>query len=172
MAYDAGDYGASLTKALEMIDYKGLAAQARGARRQAARHRLLLLYRGLRHRAVGRGLARRRRRPVGIGEVRVNPVGTVEVLTGSHSHGQGHETTFAQLVADRLGIPSTMSRSSMATPTRCRSAWAPMARAPARSACRPSSRRSTRSKAKGKKIAAHLLEADEADIEFEDGSSR
>ena len=38
-------------------------------------------------------------------EVRVNPVGTVEVLTGSHSHGQGHETTFAQLVSHRLGIP-------------------------------------------------------------------
>src|SRR6185437_4007358 len=38
-------------------------------------------------------------------EVRVNPVGTVEVLTGTHSHGQGHETTFAQLVSARLGIP-------------------------------------------------------------------
>ena len=38
-------------------------------------------------------------------EVRVNPVGTIEVLTGSHSHGQGHETTFCQLVAERLGIP-------------------------------------------------------------------
>ena len=38
-------------------------------------------------------------------EVRVNPVGTVEVLTGSHSHGQGHETTFAQLVSERLGVP-------------------------------------------------------------------
>ena len=38
-------------------------------------------------------------------EVRVNPIGTVEVLTGSHSHGQGHETTFAQLVSQRLGIP-------------------------------------------------------------------
>jgi carbon-monoxide dehydrogenase large subunit len=38
-------------------------------------------------------------------EVRVNPVGTVEVLTGSHSHGQGHETTFAQLVSQKLGIP-------------------------------------------------------------------
>src|SRR3712207_9412714 len=38
-------------------------------------------------------------------EVRVNPTGSVEVLTGSHSHGQGHETTFAQLVSDRLGVP-------------------------------------------------------------------
>ncbi len=35
----------------------------------------------------------------------MNAVGTVEVLTGSHSHGQGHETTFAQLVADRFGVP-------------------------------------------------------------------
>ena len=58
--------------------------------------------------------SRRRRRSArsgaGVGlwelaEVRVNPIGTVEVLTGSHSHGQGHETTFAQLVSDRLGIP-------------------------------------------------------------------
>jgi carbon-monoxide dehydrogenase large subunit len=38
-------------------------------------------------------------------EVRVNAVGTIEVLTGSHSHGQGHETTFAQVVAQRLGVP-------------------------------------------------------------------
>ncbi len=38
-------------------------------------------------------------------EVRVNPIGTIEVLTGSHSHGQGHETTFAQLVAERFGLP-------------------------------------------------------------------
>jgi len=38
-------------------------------------------------------------------EIRVNPVGTVEVLTGSHAHGQGHETTFAQVVSQRLGIP-------------------------------------------------------------------
>jgi CO/xanthine dehydrogenase Mo-binding subunit len=68
-------------------------------------------------------------------EVRVNPVGTVEVLTGSHSHGQGHETTFAQLVSERLGISiDQVARSSTATPTRCSSAWAPTARAPARSA--------------------------------------
>ena len=39
------------------------------------------------------------------GEVRVHPTGTVTVFTGSHSHGQGHETTFAQVVADRLGMP-------------------------------------------------------------------
>src|SRR5262249_61156987 len=39
------------------------------------------------------------------GEVRVPPTGKVTVSTGSHGHGQGHETTFAQVVADRLGLP-------------------------------------------------------------------
>src|SRR5437879_4348774 len=39
------------------------------------------------------------------GEIRVHPTGSVTVFTGSHSHGQGHETTFAQLVSERLGIP-------------------------------------------------------------------
>src|SRR5262249_58208526 len=38
-------------------------------------------------------------------EVRVNPSGSVEVLTGCHQHGQGHETTFAQVVSERLDIP-------------------------------------------------------------------
>ena len=37
--------------------------------------------------------------------IRVEPTGKVTVFTGSHSHGQGHETTFAQLVADELGLP-------------------------------------------------------------------
>jgi carbon-monoxide dehydrogenase large subunit len=40
-----------------------------------------------------------------VGQVRVQPTGSVSVFTGAHSHGQGHETTFAQIVADRLGIP-------------------------------------------------------------------
>ena len=62
------------------------------------------------------------------GEVRVHPTGKVTVFTGSHSHGQGHETTFAQVVADRLGIPHGRRRaSSTATPARCCSAWAPTA---------------------------------------------
>jgi carbon-monoxide dehydrogenase large subunit len=39
-----------------------------------------------------------------VGQVRVQPTGKVSVYTGAHSHGQGHETTFAQVVADRLGI--------------------------------------------------------------------
>jgi len=110
---------------MKAIDYAGFPArQGKGqAGRQAARHRGLLLHRGLRHRALESG--RQPGRGVGLwesAEVRVNPVGTIEILTGSHSHGQGHETTFAQLVAERLGIPISQVRSSTATPTRCSSA--------------------------------------------------
>ena len=78
--------------------------------------------------------------------VRVHPTGSVTVLTGSHSHGQGHETTFAQLVADQSRHPDReRSRSSTATPTRSPTAWAPTARARWRSAAARSSRRWTRS---------------------------
>ena len=94
----------------------------------------------------------------------------VTVFTGSHSHGQGHETTFAQVVAGRLGIPVEQRRDrARRHRPQSRSAWAPTARARSRSAARRSSRRSTRSIAKGKKIAAHLLEAADGDIEFENG---
>jgi carbon-monoxide dehydrogenase large subunit len=86
-----------------------------------------------------------------------------------HSHGQGHETTFAQLFRDMLGIPienveivhGDTDKVQMGMGTYGSRSW--------RSACRRSSRRSTRSIAKAKKIAGHLLEASEDDIEFKDG---
>ncbi len=135
MNYDAGDYEASLEAAMEAIDYKGFAARKSEA---ASRGKLRGI--GMSSYIEACGLA-----PsaavgslgAGVGlwesaEVRVNPTGNIEVLTGSHSHGQGHETTFAQLVALRASASrSTMSRSFTATPTGCSSAWAPTARAPA-----------------------------------------
>jgi carbon-monoxide dehydrogenase large subunit len=117
------------------------------------------------------GLARRRRRLVGSAEVRVNPVGTVEVLTGSHSHGQGHETTFAQLVADRLGIPIDNVSIVHGDTDKVQFGMGTYGSRSGAVGMSAIFKASTRSKAKGKKIAAHLLEADEADIEFEDGSS-
>ena len=152
MAYDAGDYDASLDQALKIADYAGFAS-AQGAKRPSdGKLRgigYLGLHRGLRHRAVDRRSARSA--PASAcgksAEVRVNPTGTVEVLTGSHSHGQGHETTFAQLVAERLGIPIEQRRDR---PRRhrqgaVRHGHLRLALA-ARSACRRSSRRSTRSR--------------------------
>ena len=108
MAYDAGDYEASLNKALELADYRGLAARkaasaSRGLKRGVGFSAYIEACGIAPSAAVGSLGA-------GVGlwesaEVRVNPTGSVEVLTGSHSHGQGHETTFAQLVSHRLGIP-------------------------------------------------------------------
>ena len=106
--YDAGDYHASLAKALELHDYKGFGKR----KRESERHGKL---RGIGFatyiEACGvapSALVGQLGAGVGLwesAEVRVNPTGSVEVLTGSHSHGQGHETTYAQLVASRLGIP-------------------------------------------------------------------
>jgi carbon-monoxide dehydrogenase large subunit len=108
MTYDAGNYEASLDKALEMADYKGF-AQRKAA--SAAKGKL----RGIGFSAYIEACGIAPSKAVGslgagVGlwesaEVRVNPIGTVEVLTGSHSHGQGHETTFAQVVSSKLGIP-------------------------------------------------------------------
>jgi len=108
MTYDAGDYAACLDKALELADYKGLAARkaasAKSGKKRGVGFSAYIEACGIApSQAVGSLGA-------GVGlwesaEVRVNPTGSVEVLTGSHSHGQGHETTFAQLVSQRLGIP-------------------------------------------------------------------
>ncbi|MFC5584602.1 xanthine dehydrogenase family protein molybdopterin-binding subunit [Nitratireductor kimnyeongensis] len=108
MTYDAGDFAGNLDQALEAADYKGFPA-----RRSEAAKRGKLRGIGLASYIEACGIA-----PsaavgslgAGVGlwesaEVRVNPVGTIEVLTGSHSHGQGHETTFAQVVAERFGLP-------------------------------------------------------------------
>jgi CO/xanthine dehydrogenase Mo-binding subunit len=63
-------------------------------------------------------------------EVRIHPTGKAVVRLSVQSQGQGHETTFAQIVAEEIGIPPRTSTSSTATPTTPRSASAPTAAAP------------------------------------------
>ena len=109
VVYDTGDYEASLDKALELADYKGFdgraaAAKARPASCAASASRATSRPAASRRRASSghsaHAPASTRRRP----SASIRPA-SVTVLTGSHSHGQGHETTFAQVVADKLGIP-------------------------------------------------------------------
>ena len=103
------------------------------------------------------------------GEVRVHPTGSVTVFTGSHSHGQGHETTFAQVVADRLGIPidnvdivhGDTSKILFGMGTYGSRSIAVGGTAIVKAL--------DKIIAKGKKIAAHLMEAAEGDIEYERG---
>ena len=108
MTYDAGNYAACLDKALELADYNGLgarkAASAKNGKKRGLGFSAYIEACGIAPSAAVGSLG------AGVGlwelaEVRVNPTGSVEVLTGSHSHGQGHETTFAQLTSQRLGIP-------------------------------------------------------------------
>jgi carbon-monoxide dehydrogenase large subunit len=106
------------------------------------------------------------------GEVRVHPTGTVSVFTGSHSHGQGHETTFAQVVAAKLGLPveaveivhGDTGRIPFGMGTYGSRSLAVGGTAIVKAV--------DKIIAKGKKIAAHLLEASDTDIEFTDGEFR
>src|SRR5207247_2571434 len=98
----------SLKKALGLADYAGLAKR----KRESVRHHKLGGI-GFSTYIEACGIAPSKAvgsLGAGVGlwesaEVRVNPTGSVEVLTGCHQHGQGHETTFAQVVSERLGIP-------------------------------------------------------------------
>jgi carbon-monoxide dehydrogenase large subunit len=107
LQYDSGNYKAVLDRGLEMVGYQ----QFRAEQAEARKHGKLLGIGfstyveacGIAPSAVVGALGAR----AGLFEsaqVRVQPTGKVSVYTGSHSHGQGHETTFSQIVADRLGI--------------------------------------------------------------------
>ncbi len=173
MAYDAGDYGASLKKAMELADVKGFNKR----RRESARHGKL---RGIGystyieacgHRAQPGGrLARRRRRPVGIGRSARQPDRfgrgpDRQPLARPGARDDIRPARFANGSASR----SRTSRSCTATPTRCSSAWAPTARAPAAVGMSAIVKALDKIEAKAKKVAGYMLEAAEGDIEFKDG---
>ena len=108
LQYDSGDYQTTLDKALIGADYAGF--EARRAEAKAAASCAASASRPTSRPAASRPppwSARSAPAPgfMRCGTIRVHPTGSVTVLTGTHSHGQGHETTFAQLVADRLGMP-------------------------------------------------------------------
>jgi carbon-monoxide dehydrogenase large subunit len=94
LTYDSGDFRRNMTRALELADWKGFSARRRDARKRG--------------RLAGIGISNYVESPVGIPveyvRVTVQPEGVVEAAAGTQSTGQGHETTFAQVLADQLGI--------------------------------------------------------------------
>ena len=102
-------------------------------------------------------------------EVRVNAVGTIEVMTGSHSHGQGHETTFAQLVSDRLGVPISSVNIVHGDTDKVQMGMGTYGSRSGAVGMSAIVKALEKVEAKARKIAAHLMEADEADIEIRDG---
>ncbi|MFG1262798.1 xanthine dehydrogenase family protein molybdopterin-binding subunit [Xanthobacter aminoxidans] len=172
MCYDAGDYVASLDKALEVADYKGFPARrAESERNGKLRGIGLSAYIeacGIAPSAAVGSLG------AGVGlwesaEVRVNPTGNVEVLTGSHSHGQGHETTFAQLVSARLGIPIDQVSVVHGDTDKVQFGMGTYGSRSGAVGMSAIVKALDKVEAKAKKIAAHMLEASEGDIEFKDG---
>jgi CO/xanthine dehydrogenase Mo-binding subunit len=102
-------------------------------------------------------------------EVRAHPTGTITVFTGSHSHGQGHETTFAQLVANRFDVPIEMVDIVHGDTGQVPFGMGTYASRSLAVGGTALVKAMDKIIAKAKKIAAHLLEAAEADIEFADG---
>ncbi len=172
LVYDIGDYQASLDEALTMIDYAGFAAR-RERSAQTGRLRGLGIANYVEAAGIGPS-AQLAKLGAGAGlwesaQIRVNPTGTVEVLTGSHAHGQGHETTFAQLVADRFGIPfedidivhgdTDKVQAGVGT---FGSRSGPVGLSAVSIGC-------DRVIEKARRIAARLLDVDEQSVDFDDG---
>ena len=172
MCYDGGDYNASLTKALEIADYANI-----GKRKAEAASRGKLRGIGISAYIEACGIA-----PsaavgslgAGVGlwesaEVRVNPIGTVEILTGSHSHGQGHETTFAQLVSERLGVPIDNVAIIHGDTDKVQMGMGTYGSRSGAVGMSAIVKALDKIEAKAKKVAGHCLEASPDDIEFKDG---
>ncbi|HEY3189282.1 MAG TPA: xanthine dehydrogenase family protein molybdopterin-binding subunit, partial [Solirubrobacteraceae bacterium] len=160
--YDSGDYVARLDEAIERADAAGFPA-----RRAAAAQRGKLRGIGLGPYVEGTGGV-----PQEYAEVRVLPTGVVEVPMGSISQGQGHETAFAQVAAERLGVPFETVRIVMGDTDRVAQGVGTFA---SRSMLRGGSAVVEASDlviAAGKGMAAHLLEAAADDIEYRDGAFR
>jgi len=171
LQYDSGDYAPVLKKALEMVGYDAFREE------QAAQSNGKLIGIGFSTYVEACGIA-----PSAVvgalgaraglfesAQVRVQPTGKVSVYTGSHSHGQGHETTFAQIVADQMGIPledvdivhgdSDSVAFGMGT-------YGSRSLAVGGSAIVKSIDKILE---KGAKIAAHLLEANPDDLDYAEG---
>ena len=172
LQYDSGNFHALVDKALEVSDYAGFAARkAESAKRGKLRGVGVTTYIeacGLAPSAVAGALGAR----AGLYEsavVRVNPTGSVQVLTGSHSHGQGHETTFAQLVSDRLGIPMDNVEIVHGDTEKIQFGMGTYGSRSMAVGGEALIRALNKVADKAGKIAAHMMEADAADVEFANG---
>jgi aerobic carbon-monoxide dehydrogenase large subunit len=172
MAYDVGDFGASLDAAMKAIDYAGFPARKAKAKSEGKLRGI-----GVSCYIEACGIAPSKAvgsLGAGVGlwesaEIRVNPVGTIEVLTGSHSHGQSHETTFCQLIAERLGVPISQVSIVHGDTDKVQFGMGTYGSRSIAVGGTAIIKAMEKVEAKAKKIAAHALEASENDIVIENG---
>ena len=172
MAYDSGDYPAAMDKARGLIDADGFAArkadsESRGKLRGIG-YAAYIEACGIAPSAAVGSLG------AGVGlwesaQIRFNPTGSVTIYTGSHSHGQGHETTFAQLISDHLGVPLEqieVSHGDTGNVPFGMGTYGSRSIAVGGSAIMKAADKIVE---KSKKIAAHLMEAAVEDVEHASG---
>ena len=173
LTYDSGNYQATLETAERLADVGGFAGR-KAASESAGRKRGLgystyIEACGIAPSAVAGQLGAR----AGLfesAEVRVHPTGSVTVFTGTHSHGQGHETTFAQLVSDQLGIPIESVEISHGDTGNVQFGMGTYGSRSLAVGGEAVIRAANKVIEKARKIAAHILEASAEDIEFANGS--
>ncbi len=172
LTYDVGNYAAHLDKAIALADVAGFAARKAASKAKGKLRGLgyscYIEACGLAPSNIAGALGAR----AGLfeaGEVRVHPTGSVTVFTGSHSHGQGHETTFAQVVAAKLGIPVESVEIVHGDTGRVPFGMGTYGSRSLAVGGTAIIKAVDKIVAKGKKIAAHLLEAADTDIDFEGG---
>ncbi len=175
--YDSGDYEAGLDKALQLADYEGLRLQQAERRRRGDARQLgigLSTYIEACGSAPSRGFGAVNFGAGGweAGTIRCLPTGKVVAVTGTSPHGQGHETSWSQIVADALGVKfedvevlhgdTTISPQGLDT-------YGSRSLAAGGVALQKAADKVI---AKARKIAAHELEVAEEDVEFADGALR
>src|SRR5690242_16911776 len=175
LTYDSGNYEAATARAKELFDYDGLRAEQ--ARRRASNDPVQLGI-GISTFTEMCGLAPSRLLgSLGAGaggwehaSIRMLPTGKVEVVTGSSAHGQGHETAWSQIVADQLGVPfediEVLHGDTSVSP-RGLDTYGSRSLVVGGAAAVNAAQKVV---AKARRVAAHLLEANEDDLQFEGGS--
>ncbi len=172
LVYDTGNYNATLDKMMELGDIAGFegraaASKAKGKLRGIGYSTWIEACGIAPSNLVGVLGAR-----VGLYDaatVRVNATGNISVMTGAHSHGQGHETVFPQIVADMLGVPASSVDIVHGDTSKIPFGMGSYGSRSLAVCGTAITKAVDKIIAKGKKIAAHMLEAAEGDIVFADG---
>jgi carbon-monoxide dehydrogenase large subunit len=172
LQYDIGDYVACMDASQKLADVAGFKARQAASKAQGKLRGMgyssYIEACGLAPSNIAGALGAR----AGLfecGEVRVHPTGSVTVFTGSHSHGQGHETTFAQVVASRLGIAVDAVDIVHGDTGRVPFGMGTYGSRSISVGGAAIMKALDKIEAKAKKIAAHLLEASDTDIDFANG---
>lgn len=159
LTYDSGAYGKAMSAALALADWEGFAARRDEARRRGMR-------RGI---GIANYIEVTSGNPTERADITVRPEGRIDVVIGTLSSGQGHETSFAQLLVDWLGVPFESVRLVTGDTDVAAEGGGSHSGRSMRLAAIVIGKASREIVARGARLAAHVLEAAETDIEFRDG---